>query len=694
MAHRLDSLLQPSAVAVVGASQRADSMGDWALTNLLKGGYEGDIYPVNPRYDKLAGLRCYAALGDLPVVPELVIFAVGDARVESALDEAIACGVPAAVIMSTLFLDDDTSPALRERVQRKVNAAGMLVCGANGMGFYNVRDRVWACGFDSASHEPPGNVSLISHSGAGMCGIVDCEERLRINVAVSTGNELSVTMDEYLDFVLDLPETRVVGLFIETARNPDAFRAALEKAAGKRIPVVGLKVGRTEKSAQLAVSHSGAMAGDDAAYEALFDRYGVQRVNDMQELTAALILFAELHPVGAGGLVALHDSGGERQLMVDLADAAGVEMADLGADTIAALEAVIDPELPAVNPLDGWSRGGPEAAGQMTNALTAMLKDDNAAMGAILHDRGPDSVVYPGYMNYLQRAHADSGKPVALVAAIPGSGGDKLAVTSTRAGYPVLDGVAPFLRGVRALFEYRDFLLRDPMRETTAIIDVAAWRTALRGGDQLDEQASLALFAASGIAVPACERVTNEQEALTAARRLGYPLVLKTAMPAVAHKSDSGGVVTGIGDDKELAAAYSSVSDRLGAAALLATMAPAGVEMLLGARRDPQFGPVVLLGFGGVHAETLDDVQYALPPFDAAHARRLVDRLRLRALLDGKCGAAAANIDAFCEMAATFSQLVDLLGDCIAEIDVNPVIVSAGGCTAVDGLVVGLKEGG
>ena len=280
MNHRLDPLLRPQSVAIVGASARTDSVGDWILRNLQRGGYRGRIYPVNPNYDELHGQRCYAALHDLPETPDLVAFAVSDARIEAALDEAIAAGIPAAVIQSTLALDDD--PHLRERIQQKLQNAGMLVCGANGMGYYSVRDHVWTCGFDSASHhKAPGNVALISHSGSGgMSGLIDCDERLRVNVAVSTGNELTVTMDEYLDFVLDLPETRVVGLFIETARNPDGFRAALEKAANRGIPIVALKVGRTARSAELAISHSGAMAGDDATYEALFDRYGVQRAGD------------------------------------------------------------------------------------------------------------------------------------------------------------------------------------------------------------------------------------------------------------------------------------------------------------------------------------------------------------------------------------------------------------------------------
>ena len=688
MSHRLDPLLRPRSVAVIGASGRSDSLGEWSLTNLRKGGFQGNIYPVNPRYEELQSLPCYPSLGGLPEVPDLVIFGVGDNRIEAALDEAIACGVPAAVIMSTLIIDDDKAPVLRERIRAKIDGSGILVCGANGMGFYNVRDHVWACGFDSGMHEAPGNVSLLSHSGSGMCGIIDCERRLRINVAISTGNELNVSIDEYLDFVLDLPETRVVGLFVETARSPDGFRDALDKAAQKRIPVVALKVGRTEEAARLTVSHSGAMAGDDATYEALFDRFGVQRVRDMDELATALIMFAELHPVGDGGLVALHDSGGERQLIVDLADEFGVPLATLSDDTAKAIAKVIDPELPAVNPLDGYSRGGPDAGEQMTRALSLLMQDDGAALGAMVLDRGPDGLVYPGYMDRMQRAHGESGKPVALVAARQGTGDDELAVTSTHAGFPVLDGVAPFLRGVRALFDYRDFLLREST--ATAEVDVqtiARWSEQLERNGNLSESESLAMLGEFGIPVVPSRPAAGRDEVIAIAGELGYPVVLKTETPDIMHKTDQQGVVLDIRDDEELLAAYDELSERLGPRVVVASMVPAGIEMILGMRQDPQFGPVVIIGFGGIHAEGLRDVTFALPPFDATHARRCIDRLQLRPLLDGMRGT-ACNIDAFAEAAAGYSTLVYALRDELVEGDVNPVIVGAQGCSAVDALFV------
>jgi acyl-CoA synthetase (NDP forming) len=688
MNHRLDPLLRPRSVAVIGASGRSDSLGEWSLTNLRKGGFDGNIYPVNRRYEELQGLQCYPSLDDLPELPDLVIFGVGDQRIEAALGETIAAGVPAAVIMSTLVIDDDQPPLLRDRVQAKIDASGILVCGANGMGFYNVRDHVWACGFDSGMHEAPGNVSLLSHSGSGMCGIIDCERRLRINVAISTGNELAVSIDEYLDFVLDLPETRVVGLFVETARNPRDFRNALDKAAQKGIPIIALKVGRTEEAARLTVSHSGALAGDDATYEALFDRYGVQRVRDMDELATTLIMFAELHPVGGGSLVTLHDSGGERQLMVDLADEFGVPLTTLSDDTATAIGEVIDPELPAVNPLDGWSRGGPNAREQMMRALSLLMKDGGAALGAVVMDRGPDGLVYPGYIDYMQRAHRESGKPVALVAARQGTGDDELAVTSTHAGFPVLDGIAPFLRGVRALFDYRDFLLRKPTVADEADTQVVArWREQLKRNGTLSESDSLAMLGEFGIPVAPSRPAADRDEIIAIAGEFGYPLVLKTESSEIVHKTEQLGVVLDIRDDEELRAAYDELSKRLGPRVVVASMVPAGIEMILGMRQDPQFGPVVIVGFGGIHAEGLRDVTFALPPFDAAHARRCIDRLQLRPLLDGMRGA-ACDIDGFAKAAARYSTLVHALREDLAEGDVNPVIVGAQGCSAVDALFI------
>jgi acyl-CoA synthetase (NDP forming) len=677
-------------VAVVGASNREESMGEWAMRNLARGKFPGPVYPVNPGYEELGGIRCYPRLADLPEVPELVIFAVGDHRVEQTLDEAIALKIPAAVIHSSLYVDDDQPPCLRERVRRKVREAGMLVCGGNGMGFYNVRDNTWACGFDSRLHEGPGNASLISQSGSGMAGIIDCEARLRVNFACSTGNELSVTMDQYIDFALDLPETRVVGLFIETARKPDELRAALAKAMRKRIPVVALKVGKTRKSAELAVSHCGAMAGDDATYEALFARYGVHRVHDLDEMATAMILFAELNPLGPGGLVSLHDSGGERQLIVDLCDAAGVPLTELSPDTVEKIRRSLAPELPAVNPLDAWSRGGPNSKQETIDCMTAMLQDEGTAMGVYNMDRAPDGGIYEYYEQYLKEPAASAGKPTVLVSSRQGSGEHPLAVSLTHEGFPVLDGLTTFLDGVRGLMAYRDFQALDVREPAAADPDVTSkWRARLGENQPFDEFTSLSMLRDFGLSTTAGRLVDSGEALLAACREMSFPLVLKTAMPGILHKTEHAGVRLGIGSEAELAAAYAEMAARLGPAALLTEMVGDGVEMILGARRDPQFGLVVMMGFGGILAEVTRDVTFALPPFDTEWARRSIDGLQLRPLLDGVRGRPPAAIEQFCEMAAAFSVMVDALADDLREIDINPVIVGSNYSTAVDALVVG-----
>jgi acyl-CoA synthetase (NDP forming) len=688
--HPLKPLLQPRSIAVLGASERPGSVGRRTVENLLHGGFGGPLYAVNPGYEAVRGVPCFPSLAALPETAEHVVITLGDANVEAGLDAVIAHGARAATMMSSLVLEGDKPPLLRERVARKIAASGLVVCGANGMGFYNFADGVWVCGFDTRSnHLRGGNVTLISHSGSGMSGIIDCEERIDFNLAVSTGQELSVTMDQYMDWALDRPETRVIGLFMETARRPAGLTAAFAKANRRGIPVVVLKVGRTELSARLAVSHSGAIAGRDDAYQALFDRYGVQRVHDMDELASTLMMFAQPHAVAAGGLGSIHDSGGERQLLIDLAHDLRVPLADVQPDTVSRLEALLDPGLPPVNPLDAWGAGGPGANDIMRDSLAALMADPNAALGAVVHDRAPHGNLYQEYFDYLRAGHAASGKPAFLVSNRQGSGSDPAAVAVTREGFPVLDGLRSFLAGARCLLDYRDFKARPAARAVTADPAVVSlWRPRLERGGVLEEFEASQLLRDFGFPMNPARLVSDQASLLQAAAGMAYPLVLKTAEPGILHKTDCGGVHLSIDTPEQLASAYEDLALRLGPRAMLAPMVGVtGVEMVLGLVRDEQFGPLVMLGFGGVNVETIRDVAYALPPFDRSCARRLLDSLRLRPLLDGLRDRPPVDVEAFCAAAERFSALAAALGDVIDEIDINPVIVHPDGCVAVDALV-------
>ena len=691
MSHRLDPLLRPRSIAVLGATERAESVGLRTMENLRHGGYEGKLYAINPGRESVCGVRCYPKLSALPETVEHVVFAVSDYRIEAALDDAIAHGALAATIMSQLVIEGDSEPFLLERVETRIRESGLMVCGANAMGFYNCRDGVWVCGFDTRdNHCRGGNVTLVSHSGAGMSGIVDCEERIDFNLAVSTGQELCVAMHDYMDFAIEAHGTKVIGLFMETVRDPAAFISVLEKARQRRIPIVAIKVGRTALSARLAQLHSGAMAGEDTAYQALFDRYGVQRVDDMDEFTTALIMFAQPHPVAEGGLVSIHDSGGERQLLIDLADTMNVPLAEVNAITRARLEDLLDPGLPAVNPLDAWGAGGGDSDRIMEDSLAVLMVDPAAALGVVVHDRAPLSRIYPEYIDYIRKGHAASGKPVFLVSNRQGTGSDPLVIAATREGFPVLDGLRSFLRGVRCLIAYRDFCRREPGE--TPLVDEKAlgeWRMRLAGCDSLGEAASCRMLADFGLPMNPAVTANDETEALAAAEDLGYPVVLKTASPGIHHKTDQKGVMLKLRDTDALTDAYRDMASRLGPSVLVSSMVTAaGVELMLGMVKDEQFGSLVMMGFGGVNIEVMKDVVCAFPPFDAATAKRLMDSLRQRPLLDAQRGAAGPDLDAFCEMAANFSAMVAGLGDVIEEIDINPVIVHADGCVCVDALVV------
>ncbi len=690
MPHRLDPLLRPRSIAVLGASEREGTVGRSVLENLLKGGYEGGLYAVNPGRKSVLGVRCYPSLAELPEPVEHVIFAVADTRMDAALDEVIAHGARAATLMSSLVIEGDTDPPLRDRVLARIRKSGLVACGANGMGFYNFAGGVWGCGFKTRPHARGGNVAFISHSGSGMCGIVDVEERIDFNLVVSTGQELAVSMDEYLDFALEMPGTRAVGLFMETARNPAGLVRSFERARERGIPVVALKVGRTELSAKLTVSHSGAIAGEDGVYDAIFDRHGVHRVRDMDELATTLILFAQPHRLGDGGLVSIHDSGGERQLLIDVAQDRGVPLTQLSPDSAARLGALLDPGLPAVNPLDAWSTGGPDADANMQACLATLMSDPQAAIGAVVHDRIAGGGIYAPYIDYLRTGHRASGKPAVLVSNRQGTGSDPLIVEATREGFPVLDGLESFLRGVRHLFDHRDYVARRAdSRDAIPPAALTRLRARLADGRRLDENDALSLLKEAGLPANAGRIVEGEAAAISAARELGFPVVLKTAKRGVDHKSELAGIHLGLADPAAVAAAYRDLSKRIDPRVLIAPMIEAkGVEMLLGMVNDPQFGPVVLLGAGGVHVEALADAVYAVPPFDAAEAARLVAKLRVAALLGSRRHSRPLAVDEFCRVAARFSAFVAEAGDALAEVDLNPVIVHADGCAIVDALVI------
>ena len=689
MAHHLDPLLRPSSIAVIGASASA-GVGRRILETLLHGQYPGALYAINPKYDDVLGVPCFPDLSALPEPVEHVVFAVSDHRLETIFEEAVKTGVKAMTIMSMLYIDNDMRPPLKERIQHRVQETGVLVCGANGMGFYNFADRVTVGGFATRPNHIAGNVALISHSGSGMAGIMDSDERINFNLTVSAGQELSVGMHDYLDFALEMPTTEVVGLFMETVREPDLMIQAFKKATRKQIPIVVIKTGKTKRSAELTVSHSGALAGSDECYNAVFSKFGIQRVNDMNELADTLIMFAQPHSLAEGNLVTIHDSGGERQLILDLAADQEVDFAALNSETVAKLKEILDPGLPAVNPLDAWGRGLDDSDQIMADSLTTMLQDPNASMGAVVQDRGALSRIYPEYLQYMKQANDATGKPVFLVSNIQGTSSDNTVMESTARGLPILDGVYSFLAGVRCMHRYRDYLkLENNILEPIATEAITKWQQTINQGKLIGEHEALGMLSDSGIAANQSYYADNLDDVIESAKKLGYPVVLKTAVPGISHKSEIHGVHLNLNSDEELRSAYKDLNKRLGPEALLSKMInEEGVEMILGMITDPQFGPMITLGFGGVYAEILKDVVTLMPPFSAETAKQALSALIMQPLLYGFRGSKAVDVESYCKMASKFSLFAVAMRNHICEIDVNPIILGKDICLGLDALMV------
>lgn len=686
--HRLQPLLNPRSVAVIGASAREGSFGNYTLSELLVGGFKGVAYPINPNYKEILGQRCYPSLLDLPEAPDLAIFSIPSGGLEATLDQAIERGVRAAVMFANAQVPNDQAPPLTRRLAAKAKRAGILLCGANCMGFHNRAEGVRATWFPTP-RAPLGNVAIVTHSGSAFTGLCSLDARFGFNVMVSSGQELVLTAADYMDYMLDMESTRALGLFLETVRDPAGFRACLERAQASDIPVIALKVGRTEKSAKLAITHSGALAGNDAAYEALFDHYGVHRTYDFDEFAAAASLLSAPRRFVQGGLGSLHDSGGLRGMCVDLAGDAGVRFAEISETTRAKLASVLEYGLDAVNPVDAWGTGQ-NADVIFGTCMRALAEDPDCGAVVLFSDIASDDMIAWTMVKALKETYDATDKLVVSALNWSRVTNTEPALDLIAHGIPMLDGANNMIRALRLAIDHRDFQALPPLvpppappRET-----IERWRQRLDRPGALDEAESLALLADFGVPAPAHKIATTRDAAMAAAKAMGFPVALKTAAPGILHKSDVGGVRLDLGDEAAVAAAYDEMAARLGPRMLIARMAEPGTEVALGLVIDDQFGPLVMVAAGGILVELLGDRLFLLPPVDEARARRALDRLKIRKLFEGVRGRPKGDVGALARAVAGLASLAMHLGDRIGELDVNPVIVGPKGVVAVDALVV------
>ena len=673
------TMLEARSVALVGASARPGSLGARMIAEVARSPSRPRTYLVNPRYRDIDGVPCLPDLAAVPEPVDLALLAVPDRALEQQLSAAARSQARSAVIFGNAF-DPPGRTGLRSRLAAIAEQAGLALCGAGCMGFVNVARGLRAIGYVEPDPLPAGPVALVTHSGSVFSALLRTRRGFGFSLAVSSGQELVTTAADYARYALGLAETKVLALVLEAIRDAPGLRAVLADALAADVPVVLLSVGASQAGQALVSAHSGALAAADGAWEALAGAYGLHRVRDLAELADTLELFAAGRRAAPGtGIATVHDSGLERAHTADLAAELSVPFAALAPATHTRLAAVLDPGLDPANPLDVWGTGR-DTEPLFAECLSALADDPAVAAVALAVDLVPEFDGDESYPAAVLAAAAGTAKPVAVLAGLP-SAVDQAAAARLRAtGVPVLESTRTGLLALRHLLDHVGRPSPPPAREPAR----APWQDPLpAGGPEL-----FGLLREYGIPAVRTEAAASRDAALAAAGAIGYPVVVKTDEPGIAHKSDVGGVRLGLAGPAEAGAAYDDLAARLGPRVVVCETAPPGTELALGIVRDPALGPLLVVGAGGVLVEILAERAVLLAPVTRSAALAALRRLRIAPVLAGSRGQPAADLGAIADAIAGLSRLACDLGDALEALDINPLICAPAGPVAVDALLI------
>ena len=686
------AMLEARSVALVGASARPGSLGARMITEVARSPSGPRTYLVNPRYTEIGGVPCLPNLAEVPEPVDLVLLAVPDATLEDQLVLAARTQVRSAVIFGNAF-DADGGTGLRDRLAAIAADAGMAMCGAGCMGFVNVARGLRAMGYLEPDPVRAGPVALITHSGSVFSTLLRARRGFGFSLAVSSGQELVTTAAAYARYALGLAETRVLALVLEAIRDAAGLRAALAAALAADVPVVLLSVGLSREAQALVCAHSGALAAADGAWEALAGAYGVHRVRDLAELADTLELFAAgRRAAGQGrtatgtatgaakGIATVHDSGLERAHVADLAAELGVPFAPIAPATVGRLAAALDPGLHPGNPLDVWGTGR-DTEPLFAECLAALAADPQVAAVALAVDLVPEFDGDDAYPRAVLAAAARTATPVAVLAGLPAALDPIAAARLRTAGVPVLEGTRSGLLALRHLLDHA--VRPEPPRNAEPGPRRQRWAPLLSAGPP-GSAVLFDLLRDYGIPAVRVRAAGTRAATLAAAAEIGYPVVLKTDEPGIAHKSDVGGVRLGLAGPGAVGAAYDDLVARLGPRVLVGQTAEPGTELALGLVRDPALGPLLIISAGGVFIEIFAERSVVLPPVTRSSARAVLARLRLAAVLTGARGQRPGDLDAIADAITGLSDLAADLGDLLDALDINPLICGPSGAVAAD----------
>ncbi len=700
--HPLYPLFYPRSVAVVGASPKG-GYGLRVIDALTSFGFAGSIYPVNPNYDTIADLQAYPELGAIPEPVDAVAIAVPSRMVPGVVQQAIEAGVRSGIAFGSGFAEAGEDGQSLQAELRAICGERFPLIGPNCLGVmsYLGGTALWSIPIGGRGRD--GTVGLVAQSGNMALTLMASSRGLGLAHVVSAGNQAVVDSVDVMSFFLAEPGVRAIAAVIEGLADVDKFRRVAAQAAERDVPIVALKLGRSEKASQAAVAHTGSLTGSDQLYDALFRQYGVIRVDDLDELMeTAKLLSADRRPKGSG-LGVFASSGGECGLISDLAAASGVELPDLLPETREELLGILPPFANPLNPLDitasGW--GNREIYSNVATLLAATPGVDIvAAMGDTTRNSGAlDATGWDKMIAGLADARARTDTPIALINTMIDAAYEMTDALAA-AGIIHFSGARNAARAIGHAGRYACW--RQERRDVRAGTSVDAERRASAldllpptGTGGVSESASKELLRLYGVPVPAGGLAESVEDAVAIAEQVGYPVVLKIEADDIHHKTEVGGVALWIMSNEQLRAEHAALLERVAAIApdarvrgvRVERMASGLVELIVGGRNDPLFGPIVVAGLGGVLAEALQDVSTRLAPVDADEARAMLGELRGAALLGPFRGRVAVDVGAVADVIARVSQLLVELPE-VRELDLNPVLVGVDGCVAVDGLAV------
>jgi len=695
---QIDRLLRPKSVAVIGASDRHGALGATLLSNLVKYEFAGGIYPVNPKRDELLGLKVYHSVDELPDGIDCAVLAIPRDFVLGTVRSLGEKGCGAVVIYSAGFSEAGEQGMKDQQELARIAAEhGMVVEGPNCLGCTNYIERVPLTFVQTNMRTPPDGtraVGIASQSGA-LAAVLATTLFARdgyVSTSVSTGNEAASGVEDYVEWLIDDPRTHVIAMYVESLRRPQAFIAAARRAREAGKPIVMLHPGKSNKAQESAATHTGAMAGDYALMKAKLGREGVIFAETLEELGDIATMAVTCKALPGANMAVLGESGALRGLAFDIAEDIGLDLVDLNDDNTPAMRAILPDYVPVSNPTDITALGLSEPE-IYTKVLTVLLEDPrvgSVVASIIQSDPITSKIKFPAIIKVLE--DGTFSKPLVFAGVDEGANVPAEYVEGLRkVGIPWFPSTE---RAYRAIARLADLSKRDLSDRSEPPLPVAGL-DAVSG--VVPEYKAKELLKPLGLAFPTSQFAATADEAVSAAEAIGYPVVLKAQAAALGHKSDAGGVILNLKTADEVRAAFTRMYGNVAAydanialdGVLVEKMGKMGVEMIVGAKNDPEWGPVVLAGFGGVTAEILKDVKLFTPDMGADQVKAGLLALKQAPLLKGWRGAPALDVDALAELIVQVGRV--MTGNPrIREIDLNPVIVhpAGEGVVALDALML------